>query len=316
MKQKTTSDAAPTVSVIMNCLNCGRYLKEAISSVYAQTYTDWEIVFYDNASDDDSMKIASAFDHRVRCYSRASTIPLGAARNEAIKLARGEFIAFLDCDDLWLPEKLERQIPLFDDPDVGLVFCDTIFFNNRGDTQRFYENISPHTGYCFDRLISSYALSMESVVIRRSALGAPEDWFDTRFNMIEEADMFRRIGYRWKLAMVDRPLAKWRVHGDSWTWQKGYLLFEETNMMLDRFANMIPDFEERYRSDIAVLRRSTARDAAFYLWRQGQGAACRRLLRPHRWSHHRVLLLYVLSVFPASWVIPLQRLFRRRIVTP
>ncbi len=120
---------SPLISVIMNCLNCAKYLKEAIDSVYAQTYTNWEIIFWDNASTDRSAEIARSYDGRLRYFRGSETVPLGEARNRALEQARGEFIAFLDCDDLWMPQKLEKQLPLFDDPEVGLVFSDSIIFN-------------------------------------------------------------------------------------------------------------------------------------------------------------------------------------------
>src|SRR5574337_499452 len=108
-----TTQHTPSVSVIMNCLNSSKYLREAIDSVYAQTYKDWEIIFWDNASIDNSAEIAKGYDSKLRYFRSEETVILGKVRNYAIEKARGEFIAFLDCDDLWLANKLERQIPFF-----------------------------------------------------------------------------------------------------------------------------------------------------------------------------------------------------------
>ena len=113
--------AVPLVSVIMNCLNCSRYLVEAIDSVYAQTYTHWEIVLWDNASQEELGKLLSHYDERLRYFRSDSTTPLGAARNQAMQHAKGEFIAFLDCDDVWLPGKLEAQLEVFSHKQVGVV---------------------------------------------------------------------------------------------------------------------------------------------------------------------------------------------------
>src|SRR5437868_4501867 len=104
-------ETAPLVSVIMNCLNGEQFLRDAIDSVIAQTYANWEIVFWDNASTDASASIAQSYhDDRIRYFRGDSTVPLGHARNLAIQKSRGTFIAFLDCDDLWLPTKLEKQL--------------------------------------------------------------------------------------------------------------------------------------------------------------------------------------------------------------
>ena len=111
----------PLVSVIMNCFNGERYLRDSIDSVISQTYKNWEIIFWDNQSNDKSAKIFKNYkDDRLKYYCAPSHIEvLYRARNYALKKAKGEFIAFLDVDDWWLPEKLEKQIPLFDDPKVG-----------------------------------------------------------------------------------------------------------------------------------------------------------------------------------------------------
>ena len=113
----------PTVSVIMNCFNGEKYLREAIDSVYAQTYKNWEIIFWDNASTDNSAEIAKSYDEKLRYFRGEKTVPLYAARNLALKQAKGKYIAFLDCDDYWLPQKLERQVEIFEsDKKIGLVY--------------------------------------------------------------------------------------------------------------------------------------------------------------------------------------------------
>ena len=122
-----------TVSVIMNCLNCSKYLREAIDSVYAQTYKNWEIIFWDNASTDNSAEIAKSYDEKLRYFRGEKTVPLYAARNLALKQAKGKYIAFLDCDDYWLPQKLERQVEIFEsDKNIGLVYSNVEILERSG----------------------------------------------------------------------------------------------------------------------------------------------------------------------------------------
>ena len=101
---------ATLVSIIMNCHNSEHYLKEAIDSVYAQTYSNWEIIFWDNASTDSSAKIAQSYDSKLKYYRGGSLVPLYTARNLALEKCQGDAIAFLDCDDVWLNTKLDHQI--------------------------------------------------------------------------------------------------------------------------------------------------------------------------------------------------------------
>ena len=131
-------DRQPFVSVIMNCYNSDRYLREAIESVYAQTYDNWEIIFWDNASTDSSADIAKSFDERLKYHRGDQNVTLGMARNLAMRKASGDLIAFLDCDDLWCPSKLEKQVPCFANEDIGLVFSDCYLFSNNGASERVY----------------------------------------------------------------------------------------------------------------------------------------------------------------------------------
>ena len=91
----------PLVSIIMNCYNGEQYLKEAIDSIYAQTYNNWEVIFIDNCSTDNSAEIAKSYeDERIKYHKVRKNIPLYAARNIAINKCNGEYIGFLDCDDI------------------------------------------------------------------------------------------------------------------------------------------------------------------------------------------------------------------------
>jgi len=288
----------PLVSVIMNCLNGEKYLREAIDSVYAQTYGNWEIIFWDNASTDQSGEIARGYDGRLRYFRGEETIPLGAARNEALKRARGEFLAFLDCDDIWLPEKLAKQIPRFDEARVCLVFCDTYFFSDQGIIRQLYARRKPPRGQVFRHLLGDYFLSMETVVIRRRALDALSEWFDPRFNMIEETDLFLRLAHDGEFDYVDDPLAKWRVHAASWTFAKKHLFPLEREMLLEKFSQLYPGLETAYQSEVDKIKAKNQYQLGLLEWEQGQPTRVRQRLRPYLATQKRYLVPYFLSFLP------------------
>ena len=103
----------PLVSVIMNVRNGASTLREALDSVMAQTFTDWELIVWDDRSTDDSAQIVARYsDPRIRYFLSPEETSLGKARDTAIRQARGEWLAFLDQDDLWMPRKLEMQMAL------------------------------------------------------------------------------------------------------------------------------------------------------------------------------------------------------------
>lgn len=119
-----SGNKAPLVSVIINCYNSDKYLKEALESVINQTYENWEIIFWDNQSNDDSALYFQQYqDKRLKYFFAPEFKPLSEARNLAIEKANGEYLAFLDCDDIWYTNKLQSQIKFFTDyRDVGIVY--------------------------------------------------------------------------------------------------------------------------------------------------------------------------------------------------
>jgi glycosyltransferase involved in cell wall biosynthesis len=290
---------APSVSVIMNCLNCSQYVQDAIESVYAQTFPDWEIIFWDNASTDSSGEIAQRYNGRLRYFRGQQTVPLGGARNLALQQARGEFVAFLDCDDLWLPEKLERQLPLFDDPQVGLVYSNSIYFNDRSQRSRLlYRTGTPPRGSVFGPLLSRYFLCLGTVVIRRATLRGLAEWFDSRFNLAEEADLFIRIAHDWNADYVPRALAKWRIHPQSWTWTRGHLLAKELSLMLEKYEALYENFDSAYGTEITRMRARIAYYEALEDWKHGRNGQARRRIRSYLRTSPRLFLPYIFSFLP------------------
>jgi glycosyltransferase involved in cell wall biosynthesis len=306
----------PQVTVIINCLNGERYLNEAIESVYRQSHQDWEIVLYDNCSTDRTPEIAAEYDERVRYHRSESTVPLGAARNKALKFARGEFIAFLDADDIWMPNKLASQMALFVDEDVGIVYGDVESFNEAGRRRRLSKRKSFARGECFESLLVGYFLSMSSVVIRTRALAEQHVYFRDGFQMVEEMDLFIRIAYRWKLDFVPDVLSRWRVHSESVTWKRYDLLADESELMLKMLADDIPDFESRYRHTIVKARAVSSRMRATYLWMSGQSGAARIEIRRAPTLTLDLIALWLVSFIPARSALPLVFRLRSSVVYP
>ena len=103
----------PLVSVIVNCYNGQKYLKDCLRSIVNQTYKNWELIFWDNFSTDQSKKVLNEFnDKRIKYFKSKKFLPLYKARNLAIQKAKGDYISFLDTDDLWKKNKLFEQIKI------------------------------------------------------------------------------------------------------------------------------------------------------------------------------------------------------------
>ena len=156
----------PLVSIIMNCYNSDRFLKEAIDSVYEQTYLNWEIIFWDNASNDNSANIAKSYDGKIKYYLASKTSPLGEARNFALQKTRGYYIAFLDCDDIFLPGKLEKQVNLMQSRDYAMSYGSAVIIDENGKVIKKHI-VKNKSGNVFPALLRRYEINMQTVLLKR-----------------------------------------------------------------------------------------------------------------------------------------------------
>lgn len=289
----------PTVSVIMNCYNSAAHLREALDSVCNQTYQDWEIIFWDNASTDESPRIAQNYGAKVQYFRAPQTTPLGEARNLAIAQAKGTLIAFLDCDDLWLPQKLEKQVPLFQNDLVGLTCTDTELFSEKKILSRFFSTTRPERGMVFRALVQQQWISMSSAMIRKSALESLDQWFDTSLNVCEEADVFYRIAKSWELDYVDECLTRWRVHEVNTTFQKFGQFADETLAILAKQRRLYPDYDTMYPDLVTLLNKRASFQKAIALWRTGKGKEARKQIQLYLDSP-KYRLFWIASWLPGS----------------
>ena len=251
----------PKVSVIMNCFNCSKYLEEAIDSVYAQTYKNWEIIFWDNASTDNSAEIARKYDDKLRYFSSDKTVPLGHARNFALGKARGEYIAFLDCDDVWLPNKLEMEIEIFDTKrDVMLVYSNCYIVDSDGNTiKTAFESQKPARGRIFNELLSRYNfIALLTVVIKKEVLDEI-GLFRDDYKIAADYDLFLKIAYLHPIDYVELPLAKYRVHEDNFS-RNLDVGIKEVFEIMNEWLHKSPEIKKEcgYRINIKKIKRYAA----------------------------------------------------------
>ena len=309
---------APTVSVIMNCLNAEKYLREAIDSVFAQTYEDWEIIFWeDSASKDNSERIAKSYGSKLRYFRSDVSLPLYGSRNLALQKTRGKYIAILDCDDLWLPTKLEEQIPLLErDDKIGLVYSDAFVFNERGEEKRQFEILKPYRGNVFSELLLSNFINTQTVVIRREAFDRMRKPFDGRLIMSGDYDAYLRISYGYKLDYVGKPLARYRVHRNNMTWNDGRrLVGVEMDLIIENLKQLGCDFEAKYPEGVRALKRKRDVQLSFLDWENGDKREARKRLNVYIYDGVYYLILYFLMYLPYRYTFsPCRRLYTKNII--
>ncbi len=316
--RKFNDFSVPTVSVIMNCLNCEKYLREAIDSVFAQTYEDWEIIFWeDNASKDGSERIAKSYGSKLRYFRSDVSLPLYGSRNLAVQKARGKYIAILDCDDLWLPTKLEEQIPLLEsDDEIGLVYSDIISFSEKGKERRSFEFKKPYRGNVFSELLLCSFINTQTVVIRREAFDSMDHWFDGRLILAGDYDAYLRISYRWKVDYVDKPLARYRVHRNSKSWRDGRrLVTVEIDLMMDNLRKVVNEFEKNYPEEIRLLKRRRDVQLSLLDWENGDRKKARTRLHFYVRDSFAYLTLYLLTYLSYRYFFyPFYRLYTKNLM--
>ena len=208
----------PLVSIIMNCYNGEEYLAESLKSVLNQTYQNWELIFWDNISTDNSKKIFEKYkDKRFKYFLAEKHSVLYHARNLAIQKTKGDFIAFLDTDDIWLKDKLSKQIQLFSDENIGLVYGNYWRYNkiNFFKKKRLSSFKQLPSGKITDILLKKYSVGMLTVVIRKKFIDDKKDIFDTNFDMLSDMDFILRFSKKYKFDCVQEPLAIYRQHEDQ-----------------------------------------------------------------------------------------------------
>lgn len=205
----------PTVSVLVSSYNYGRFIGAALASVRAQTVPDFEAVVVDDGSTDETFDVLADFlrDPRFRLVRQEHGGP-SRAKSVGIVRARGEYLAFLDADDVWEPTKLQRQLELFDsDPRLGVAFTRRRFIDPEGQpVVRPQPVVAERTG--LDELFRQNVICFSSAMLRRT-VAEHVGLFDAGLPLALDYDFWLRVARRYPLACVDEALTAYRVgHGN------------------------------------------------------------------------------------------------------
>lgn len=215
----------PTVSVVMAAKNYARFIGQAVRSVFAQTFVDWELVIIDDGSTDDTPVAVKPFlgDARVR-YVRSDKLGQPRAKNLGMRLSCGEFVAYLDADDAWEPTKLAKQLDVMRSRlEVGVCHCDRLLMDENGSVSPPVNREPEASASDSDALASGSRLSkmflnnfvcFSSVVVRRSVFDQVGG-FDPEFDLSIDYDLWLRVARHWQFARVAEPLVLYRTgHGN------------------------------------------------------------------------------------------------------
>jgi glycosyltransferase involved in cell wall biosynthesis len=199
----------PLVSVVVPTHNRPEMLVEALASVRAQTFTDYEVIVVSNGESDQMRVLSRACAARYGAVYELPEGNLPAARNFAIALATGEWIAFLDDDDIWLPHKLERQLAEAERTGADMIACDYIEFYTDGHEAVGRRRIPE--GWTYTRAIchQRWGVPPSCVIVRRAVI-LDVGGFDPAQRFGEDGDLWRRISWRHTIHQLEEPLIRYR----------------------------------------------------------------------------------------------------------
>lgn len=242
----------PLVSILMNCYNGEKYLKEAIDSIYAQTYNNWEIIFIDNCSVDNSAEIAKSYDDgRLKYYQTEKNIPLGAARNFGLKLISGKYLAFLDTDDIWMFDKLEKQLNMITD-EIAFVYSPVLQIDSNGNILRKTKINKKNN---FATLLERYDINMHTTLIN---LKLVKFKFNENLSYCPDYELFMNIAANeLPFCSLDIPLVKYRIHSASLSMKTTDIQMKEILKVLNGIQSDL-NLYEKYRSSFDICEAKSS----------------------------------------------------------
>jgi glycosyltransferase involved in cell wall biosynthesis len=285
----------PSVSVIMNVRNGAFTLREALESVMTQTFHDWELIVWDDRSTDDSARIITEYkDPRIRYFQSPEETSLGKARGNAIRQSSGEWVAFLDQDDIWLPRKLEKQMALADNS-AGLIYGRTVRFYPSGlerDYDQAHEFKLLPEDDIFNRLFTdSCFIAMSSAVFRRAAVEAIGGIPDA-IQIIPDYWLYVAVTRRYPARAVQEVVCRYRMHAANMSRLTALKMNQEVLWLIEQWADALDPWtvalcRKRHFTAIALEEMRKPETAARGVARLfAQGSVASQLARPFMFAFH------------------------------
>jgi len=295
--------SAPSVSVIIPTFNCAQYIATAVDSVLAQETVDFEVLVVDDGSTDATGEILERYGARIQ-YLYQPNSGVSVARNRGLAASRGRYVAFLDSDDAWHRNKLERQLQALENS-PGAAACYSAFLVTDSHLSPLYVHRGkPHTSVLEDLLLRGNWVSTPSTVLCERALFSKVGGFDPELSLCADWDMWLRLAAVTEFVYVDEPLASYRKHDGNMSGnvalleQDSFRVLEKGFAMTDlkgslrahRRAALARNYmvlagsyyhARRYQNSVRCLARSIAMDVGQigYLMRSPARLAARKHLR-------------------------------------
>ncbi|MFA5038110.1 MAG: glycosyltransferase family A protein [Candidatus Omnitrophota bacterium] len=258
------------VDIIIPVFNGSKYIAEAVESALGQTYIEKEIFVVDDGSTDNTKQVLSKYEDKIR-YIYQENRGVAAARNAGIQAGNGEYIAFLDSDDIWFPDKLEKQIAVLEKNQLaGFVYCDNYFVDGEGTRLKDYPYRMPFIkGNILPDLFCGYFIITSSLIMRRSCF----EWvgyFDDLLKVGEDYAFFLKLAFAFPAEVIEEKLWQRRVTKTSLSHKDFILDWQNDILTLNNFVKKHKFFSEIYRPYISKRLSEYHYDLAYHSRKVGR----------------------------------------------
>jgi len=306
------------VSVVIPCYNGEKFIYGAIESVLNQSYQNFEIIIVDDGSTDNSKSVIQPFlrDQRIRLVEHGQNKGIPAARNTGIKASKGRFVAFLDQDDLWLPEKLDKQIAIFEkgSGNVGLVFSKMVIVLITGRLNKRYlsAQVAPSRINQLSKQEVLKALFMNNFVpmittmVRRECMDTV-GLFDERIRGgADDYDFCLRLATRYAVQYIDMPLAVRQIHFANYSNPERF--FEDELLIIDKMVEQTPLLAKLRNKKLGMIYYNLGR---YYQLNEKIHYARSAILKAIKYHPFKIKPFLALMIsFLGSWGNSLSRIYR------
>ena len=304
----------PTVSINLCCYNSEKYLEETLQSIFAQTYKDWELVIVNDGSTDSTESIIK------ECISQGYPIVyhwqenhgLGYSRNEALKRSCGKYIAFIDHDDLWLPEKLSKQVSFFEsNPQINFLYGNFLMYDEGKGKKYLADRRRQPSGFVFERFLRRYPIGILTVLVRKKVFDKLDAVFDNNLKLAEEYDVFMRILHDARASYMAEPLAVYRIHLDMSSLKFIENYPDEIAYVSEKLKKLDKNNPQKYAKAFQDQKIQLEYLKAKIEMAQGNFKKARNYLIPYKFFSHKFFIVYCASHFPPSLWFFLRSLWQK-----
>lgn len=291
------------VSIVINCYNGSLFVRQAVESVLSQTYSNWEIIFWDNQSTDDSASIVKSYkDSRIRYIQAKTHTTLGAARRLAVKECDGDYISFLDTDDIYYPDNLERKIEFLEREGADVVYGGVVYIRKDG-TEISRRLPRYKSGNLFESFLYQFDVEVASMMIRNRALKEDDLNFDEGIYGSEEYDLLLRLSVRRRFAIVNQSISKVRIHTLSLTNAVMEKWAMDRRLTLKKIIDSDPRLKNQFKNAFKeAFARADYYESRWLIYK-GQISDAQEIMKKVVLVNWRYFFLYaILKISPPLWI--------------